>query len=393
MYILRKIFYIIPIFTIMIFLLSNCSSKEVLPPSSPSEEAAAQRTGNLEGTVALQSWEREWQNTVMKAKKEGRVLVYTSAGISVRQDLTRAMKDKFGITLDWVSGRGAETVAKIVAERRAGLFLADMYISGVSQAIATLKPIGAIDPVEPTLILPEVKDPKMWWQGKLPLIGEGAMVFSYTANHSNPIAFNSQMVKKEEIASYYDLLQPKWKGKIIWNDPTTPGSGGSFFTIASLRILGLDYFREMAKLEPAFTRDERLQVDWIAKGKYPVAFCPSADNVEEYIKAGAQITEHTPKEGSYVTSSGGNILLLNKAPHTEATRVLINFLLSKEGQDLWTKNEGVQSARVDASLEGLRPENLRRPGMAYVSGDEEEIMQSKAKYRDIAREIFGHLIK
>lgn len=386
---MKRNIYILATLVIILTFLANCNTQRVVP--SPDSKAPPQTEIMVPG--AIQSWEREWRDTIAKGQKEGRVLVYTSAGFAVRQDLTRVMKEKFGITVDWVSGRGGETVAKIMAERNAGLFLPDIYMSGVSQALASLSPLDAVDPVEPTLILPEVMDPKMWYQGQLPLIGKDRLVFSFTASHSNPISFNTQMVKREEIASYWDLINPRWKGKFIWNDPTTPGSGGAWFTVASMRILGLDYFKEMAKLEPAFTRDERLQVDWIARGKYPIGIGSSTDNIYEFVNAGAPIAELTPKEGSYVTSSGGNILLLNKHPHQNAVKVFINFLLSKEGQDIWTRDEGVQSARVDATTEGLRPEQLRRPGVVYVSGDDEEIMQSKAKYRQIAGEVFGHLMK
>lgn len=387
---MRKIFVLLGIFLLNTILFA-CTPKSV-PVENPSSGASSPETPTITKSSS-EAWEMEWDKTKQEAKKEGKALIYTSAGFSTRQALTRAMKDKFGLIADWVSGRGSEIGQKIIMERRAGLYLADLYISGPGTPMTFMKPIGALEPLMSHLILPEVKDPGMWWQNRLPFVDKEQMLFAFTATHSNPITYNTNLVKKEEMNSYWDILNPKWEGKIIWNDPTTSGSGNSFFTVAAMRLIGLDYFKEMVKLKPAFTRDERLQVESIARGKYAIGFCASADNVTEFIEAGAPITEHTPKEGSYLTSSGGVIMLFNKAPHTYSARLFLNFLLSKEGQDLWDKLEGVQSGRIDASTEGLSPINLRRPGFPYVSGDEEEILLSKPRYREIANEIFGPLLR
>src|SRR3990167_8066118 len=89
------------------------------------------------------------------------------------------------------------------------------------------------------------------------------------------LAINTEHVNQDEVKSYYDLLNPKWKGKIVMSDPTINGTGGSAFAVLGFQLLNLDFFRQLSRQELMITRDERLMVDWVAKGKYAMVLFPS----------------------------------------------------------------------------------------------------------------------
>ena len=79
----------------------------------------------------------------------------------------------------------------------------------------------------PSMVLPEVKDPKYWWGGHLWADNAKKYIYSFTAYMTETIWYNTTLVKPEEINSWDNLLDPKWKGKIAILDPRSPGSGES----------------------------------------------------------------------------------------------------------------------------------------------------------------------
>lgn len=103
-------------------------------------------------------WAAEWESLVSAAKGEGKVSIYSTAGDEAQTDLANAFKAKYGIDLEFVTGRAAETTQKLLNERRAGLFLGDITIGGSSAPVTQLMPEAALDPLKPSFLLPEVLD-------------------------------------------------------------------------------------------------------------------------------------------------------------------------------------------------------------------------------------------
>lgn len=176
------------------------------------------------------------------------------------------------------------------------------------------------------------------------------------------------------------------------NDPTIEGPGNNWFT-GMVNIMGLDYLRELAKQEPIVLRDQRIQVDWLALGKYPITIQANSDAVTGAINAGVRLTEITPEEGTYMSSSQGNIALLNKAPHPNAAKIFINWLLTIEGQTQIVEAQRTHSLRIDVFTDKVDASRLRIPGKKYFSVVSEEVLLQTPKNREQAREIFGHLVR
>jgi hypothetical protein len=143
-------------------------------------------------TAFAQDWKAEWDRTIAAAEQEG--------------SSTR-------------SGANA----------RAGRYLWDVAAAGPNPVYALYKD-GAVDPILPEFILPEVKDEAAWGGWDQALIDlQHRYVFSMSAYISSPF-YNAAFLPREKVQQMglKILLDPAYKGKIAWQDPATPGSGHSF---------------------------------------------------------------------------------------------------------------------------------------------------------------------
>ncbi len=367
-----------------------CTPKGIPVEKATSLESQPQASGK-------EAWELKWDKTLKAARKEARVVVYggsTVAGLKVHA--TKLFKEKFGLELEALSGRGSDVVAKILSERRADLFTVDVYISGPTSIYIDFKPKGALDPIEPALILPEVIDSKGWLDGKHYWGDEDRMVYLWAASPESHVVINTTVVQPEEIKSYQDLLNPKWKGKIMINDPSLEGPGRRGFVDAIYhKFVEPDFFRQLVKYQDVVVlRDENLMNNWLVMGKYPILLWPNNGRLPEYIEAGAPIESVTQKEGISIRAGGAALSIMNRAPNPHAASVFTNWFLSREGQTLAQKVTNKQSRRVDISIEGLP--DVRQPGVKYFASpsDEEKFtLQEHPKYISLARDIFGPLLR
>ena len=168
----------------------------------------------------LASVQADWESTLAAAKKEGRVSVITDVTATLRDALTLEFQKKYGISVELFGSSGREVAPRVAAERKAGQFLWDIYIHGSTTALEAMVPMGAFDPLEPALILPDVKDPKTWRGGAIEFLDPSKMVMVMTPFHRGTIFYNTKLVDAKEFKSHKDLLQPKWRGKMVMESRT-----------------------------------------------------------------------------------------------------------------------------------------------------------------------------
>jgi hypothetical protein len=113
---------------------------------------------NCAAGAAESSWRSDWENLVTAAEKEGQLVIYTGGVVSQSRidEVFQKIYPKIKTTV--VTGRGSQLGPRIIAERRAGKYLADLFLGGKGTAYATLYPGKVLGPIEPLLILPEVLD-------------------------------------------------------------------------------------------------------------------------------------------------------------------------------------------------------------------------------------------
>jgi len=236
-----------------------------------------------------------------------------------------------------------------------------------------------------------VLDSKAWPQGVLPFLDKDQLVLRLVAGFMTYVTINKELVKEGEITSYADLLQPKWKGKITMLDPAFPGNGGAwanFLMNALGREAGEKYLRQLALQNPVITRDARMQGETVARGKYAIGIGTTIQVAQDLARAGAPIAWLRLKEGGSMLSGAFVAALPDKPAHPAAAAVMLNFLLSKEGQQIASESIGLPPVRHDVPLAPGLEDSVPKPGDKVYWMDEELLLKESSFY-PLSREIFG----
>ncbi|MDB5728207.1 MAG: ABC-type Fe3+ transport system periplasmic component, partial [Noviherbaspirillum sp.] len=188
--------------------------------------------------------QKSWDETLAAAREEGKVVVTGPPDAQVRKALPAAFKARFGITMEYIGGRGGDAASKLRTERSSGAAISvDAMLAGGSTMAPILHREKLIDPIKPVLILPEVLDTSKWKNGKLSYMDpEQQFILKLSDTRTPLFHINTREIQPSELRSTRDLLDPKWKGKIALMDPTVPGTGNN--TAAQLYAqLGEDFVR------------------------------------------------------------------------------------------------------------------------------------------------------
>ncbi len=218
-------------------------------------------------------------------------------------------------------------------------------------------------------------DETKWWSERhIYHDDENQYILAFNGIAQSYFSYNTKLVNPDEIKSYWDFLNPKWKGKIVTLDPTMGRSvsGVLQFLYRNLE-LGPDFLRRfLSEMELTATRDLRQITDWLARGKFAIVGLAPADRVDIY-EAREQglpvdVFKGTNfKEGTPLSTSNGNLALINQAPHPNAAKMAINWFLSREGQMTFQRvGRDKESLRTDIPKDDV-PAHLRRvKGAKYL---------------------------
>jgi iron(III) transport system substrate-binding protein len=337
-------------------------------------------------------WEKEWNEAMAGGKKEGKVVVATSPD-PVMREIAAKFKARFGITLEHLAGSSSQLAARLETERLAGINSVDVFLVGVQTVANVLYPEKMLDPLKPQLILPEVVEPKRWKKGKLWFADpEERYVLRVYSTITGLLHINTDHVKPGDLTKAADLLQTKWRGKIATEDPTVAGSGSN--TAARIYLqMGEDFVRRLYVTQKAMiARDRRQLTDWLARGTYPIVFGAQSSDVERMRKEGFPLKEiygFTDMPPA-LTGSPWLLALMNKAPHPNAARLFVNWIVSKEGLEIYARAEGRAALRTDTDESFIPPEQVPKPEINYFDTfDWEFTVSGKEKTRLRMKEILG----
>lgn len=328
--------------------------------------------GGTQDASGQGEWKERWAKVVEAGKKEGKVVIY---GGSDEEGLYQAFQQRYPeIKVSYVLTYGGKRGEQIAMERRSGRYLADLCSGGSTQIRAVLYPAKALDPIKSALILPEVVDESKWWRGKhVYLDDEREYIFSFNGITQSYFHYNTKLVNPKEIRSYWDLLNPKWKGKILAWEPMAPGTDGVLRFLYHNPEIGPQFLRRLlTEMGLTVTRDTRQFVDWLGTGKFSIAAFQSSDraDVAQAQNQGLPINWFDPrtfKEGVPLSTSSGNIAFLNRAPNPNAAKVFLNWLLSREGQIVYQKiARNNDSLRIDIPKDDVPPHVRRADGVKYA---------------------------
>ena len=306
----------------------------------------------LTSTVVAQSpdlaWRVEWRNTIKAAKREGKVVVSIPASAELRQRSEEGFKRRFpGILQELLPGPASSNVNRMVEEDKARVHYFDVHIGGTGSLITSLLPAGLLQPVAPWMILPEVREPGNWWGGHIWADKSGQYIYMFLAYLTETLWYNTEQLRPKEVKSYDDLLNPRLKGRIEILDPRTPGSGQSTWSFL-WKIKGEEYLRKLVGQDLIVGRNQRQLAESLANGKAALSIGLSYYSFSPFLKAGLPVKPlPAPEEGIYASSGSGNVVALKKAPHPNAAKVYINWLLSHDGQEVFSNAMGQPTRRFD----------------------------------------------
>jgi len=296
----------------------------------------------------------EWDKLVEAAKKEGKISISLPASAELKRQLEEQFKKRYGIEVEVFTSRGSTAVRRMADEFKAGVRHFDLHIGGSSSILSGMYDEGIIDAIDPWLVLPEVRDPKQWWGGHMWVDSAKRFIYMFQAYLPESIWYNSDLVKPNELRSFDDFLNPKWKGKIGFLDPRTPGGGDSHWSYM-WQVKGEDYLRQLAAQDLYIGRDQRVLSESLAKGRVAVMIGNTYYSYMPFVKAGLPIKPlPTLKEGTFGTGGSGNLAIIKAPGHPNATKVFVNWLLSRDGQEVFSHGLAQATRRLDIDTKWLR---------------------------------------
>jgi iron(III) transport system substrate-binding protein len=315
--------------------------------------------GEICAGEAKAPWQIEWEKTIESARKEAKLVAAIPASAELRKSISETFPKRFpGIELELTNARGPSNASKIAAEHAAGVRYYDLLISGTATPFSLLN-AAILEPVEPLLLVPEVKDSKRWFGGHIWLDNAKRFIYAFQVYQSENIWHNPTLMKPEDVRSYDDLLNPKWKGKIGILDPRSPGAGTATWAFF-LKIKGEEFLKKLAAQEMFLSRDQRQLADSLAKGKIALTIGLTYYTFLPFIKAGLPVKSLADmKEGTYTSCGSSALSIVKNSPHPNATKVFINWLLGKEGQEIYGKAMGQATRRFDVDTKWMVEHGVR----------------------------------
>jgi len=293
--------------------------------------------------LAAPAFAVDWAQTTKAAQQEGVVVVYATSSGDAFKPIFDLFRQRYGIRVDHVGGRGNEFPQRIRTEQIAGRYNGDVTINGEGSLLAhakdgNLQPFGTI----PNLnrLLPGVRPDPL----SVPVF------FAHWG-----VLINTRLVRPaDEPKSWRDLLDPKWRGKIILDDPRVPSAGSGRFSSMRLNF-GPQYELAMRAQKPLITMDTSARRRLLL-GEFAIMIDGYKFWLDDQQRGGRlPLKLIIPKEGAI--SARFDAAVLKRAPHPHAAQLFINFLLSPEVQ-LLLASRGSGPATV--GIVQKVPANVRR---------------------------------
>jgi iron(III) transport system substrate-binding protein len=314
-----------------------------------------------------QLFAQERESIIGKAKEEKVLVYYSSTDIQDGTALVHAFQRKYPFIEPKFFRLGStQVVVKTLQEHRGGAHLFDTLLATSFQFFEILKEglFQRYDSQERRFFLDDFKDKEGYWTSAY--------------HNASVIAYNTNLVKPADFPkSYDDLLDPKWKGKMLMDSRETE------WYASMLQILGREKGQRLmqgfAKQNLTFRPGRTLITQVLASGEAPLAVNDYDHLVQGAKRRGAPVESIAV----YPTISRVEPLGLGRyAPHPNAGKLFIDFALSEEGQKI------LRSFGRSSSRKGIEPDELQKKGMKlYVS--DINLAKDYARYDKEFRETFG----
>lgn len=256
---------------------------------------------------------------VEQARREGEVVLYTAWGLDTVQLLQKEFAKRYPfVKFNVLRTRSERILTRTIAEHKQKIYSADVF-SGSQLAMLNHKKEGHLQKYispQQTVFPKEFKDPEGYWT-------------SFYVD-TRVLAYNPRLVPRDQLPkTYEDLLLPKWKGKMGMDD-------AEYIMYASLleimgREKGIAFMKRLAQQDLNIRSGHSLLTQLLIGGEFPLYIDGFGSNIEQVKAQGAPI-DWAALEPVIVTVYP--VAMALNAPHPNSAKLLIEFLLSKEGQEI-----------------------------------------------------------
>ena len=317
--------------------------------------------------MGSQLFAQDREAIIAKAKEEKMLVYYSTTDIRDGTAMVHAFQKKYPFIEPKLFRLGStQVVVKVLQEHRGGAHLFDVISATSFQFYEIFKEdlFQKYESPERRAFLDDFKDKEGYWTSAY--------------HNASVIAYNTNMVKPADLPkSYDDLLQPKWKGKMLMDNRETEWYASLIQVLGREKAVRL--MQGLAKQDLSFRPGRTLITQVLASGELPLAVNDYDHLVQSAKKRGAPIeTIAAPPVISRVQPVG----LGRYAPHPNVGKLFIDFTLSEEGQKI------LRSFGRSSSRKGIEPDELQKKGVKlYVS--DITLAKDYARYDKEFRETFG----
>ncbi|HXQ51917.1 MAG TPA: extracellular solute-binding protein [Stellaceae bacterium] len=243
------------------------------------------------------------------------------------------------------------------------------------------------------LVLPGASDPKNWAGGKLKWVDNDQKYMLQTQESVTSTPFyDADAVGPGGLASWRDLLDPKYKDKIVVYDPRSGGPGQQMVGYIGA-LFGMDFLKSLyIGQKVVYSQDSRQMAEWLGRGAYAIALGVLTPDYVRLHDAGiANLRVSSLKDGPGSISGGFSVALVpNGSPHPNAATVFLNWIASRPGQEVYSHVEKQPSRRIDVHDPSIVDFTVPKPGVNYLDQyNEDWALNQRAKIIAEVLEVLG----
>lgn len=323
---------------VALWLVAACAPTAAPPPPA----LAASQPAKVE-----QATDDPWAKVVEAAKKEGKVNLYSynlvgDIGLAV----SRTFKERYGISVDIITGRGAEFMERIKTEKRLGSLVADLH-DGSALHATNMRLAGFTIPLEG--YLPALDNPAGWKANPWANDPANKHILGLATYAFSPWVNTKQVKPGEEPQEWKDLLTPQWKGRMMLTDPTTSGGPQQFFVpMMKAGVMDEAYIKALYKQELRFASSLQDEGLVLARGERSLSIRGSASQYSRMVVEGAPIKAIDMRDGVVAVVSPVMVVFAG-GPHPNAARLFANWFISQEGLTTYGKAASLNPIRKDVA--------------------------------------------
>lgn len=308
--------------------------------------AAGALAGRADAVLAATN--PQWQRLIDAAQREGQLSLYTLVGDPF-VEMAKTFGKKYGIEVEITQGRISDLSTKMLAEREAGKYTVDALYQTWSVMNETLLPARALAPVKPAIVSPDALNRTKWVDGQIKFLDKGKTYLPVIGRLPALIfAYNTQLLDpRNEPKTLEQLLE--FKGKI---QLSMLGASGDDYLQWMYWGGHQKFLKALGALKPPMVADLTAGFRSLARGDFTILMGGTQVRIDPLVRQGLPLKAvgFLPRERptvGMVTYNAATPALVTRAPHPNAAKLFVNWMLGREGGTLAAKAGGNESLRKD----------------------------------------------